>query len=278
MNRSRGAQCRGFLLQMLYFFLSKYISFPLLGTILNCIYYTFIYAGIVVSCVFAYKRLTKIIGYPERRISVFILLVFLFSFPAGVMGSRAANMFYYSASLWSVEFFWEQFVNGKNQTFHASLILPAILIFVFMSAQKIRHREGWDTIFLHIPLAHAFGRAACFLVGCCYGNRVSFFFLGKEISFDNPVPLYAVIGNILLYLFLKRCFNRIYRKENEKRRGRGTVAAFYLIGYGIMRFSLEMIRKEKVLAFALTQAQLAMILFVLAGGLILYGTKRSRSA
>ncbi|MBW1899328.1 MAG: prolipoprotein diacylglyceryl transferase [Deltaproteobacteria bacterium] len=131
MNRSRGTQCRGFLLQMLYFLLSKHISFPLLGTILNFIYYTLIY---------------------------------------------------------------------------------------------------------------------------------------------------AVIGNILLYLFLKRCFNRIYLKKNEKRRGGGTVAAFYLIGYGIMRFSLEMIRKEKIIAFGLTQAQVVMILFIMAGGLILYGTKRSRNA
>jgi len=263
---------------MLYFLLSKQFSFPLLGTILNSIYYTLIYAGIVVSCIFIYKRLTENLGYSKRRIAVFVFLAFLFSFPAGVISSRAANMFYYPITLWNAEFFGEQFINGKNQTFHASLALPAILIFILMSAFKIRYWEGLDTIFLHIPMAHAFGRTGCFLVGCCYGNRISFSFLGKEVSFENPVPLYAVIGNILLYLFLKRCFNRIYCKENERRKGTGTVTAFYLIGYGIMRFCLEMIRKEKIIAFGLTQAQLVMIVFILAGGLILYKAKRSRNA
>jgi len=187
-------------------------------------------------------------------------------------------MFYFSMTSWNAEFFWEQFINGKNQTFHASLVLPAILIFVLMSTLKIRYWEGLDTILLHIPMAHAFGRTGCFLVGCCYGDRIFFSFLGKEVSFDNPVPLYAVIGNILLYLFLKRCFNRIYCRENEKRKGEGTVTAFYLIGYGIMRFFLETIRTEKIIAFGLTQAQLVMIVFILAGGLIFYGAKRSRNA
>jgi phosphatidylglycerol:prolipoprotein diacylglycerol transferase len=278
MNRSRGAECRGFLLQMLYFLLSKYVSFPLLGTILNSIYYTLIYTGIIVSCIFIYKRLTKVLGYSKSRIAVFILLVFLFSFPAGVISSRAANMFYYSVTSWSTEFFWEQFINGRNQTFHASLVLPIMLIFILMSVLKIKYREGWDTIFLHVPMAHAFGRTACFLVGCCYGHRISCSFLGKEVSFNNPVPLYAVILNILLYLFLKRCFNRIYRRKNEKGNGKGTVAAFYLIGYGIMRFFLEMVRKEKIIAFGLTQAQLVMIVFILSGGLILYKANRRRNA
>lgn len=276
MNRSRGAACRGFLLQMIYYLLSKQVSFPLLGTILNSIYYTLIYAGIIVSCIFIYKRLTEIPGYSGRRIAVFVFLVFLFSFPAGIISSRAANMFYYPESLWNAEFFWEQFMHGKNQTFHASLVLPVILILMLMSVLKIRYREGLDTIFLHVPLAHAFGRTGCFLVGCCYGNRISFSFLGKEISFDNPVPLYEVLGNVLLYFFLKRCFGRIYRTENGN--GKGSVAAFYLIGYGIMRFFFEMIRKEKMVAFGLTQAQLVMIVFILTGGLILYGMKRSRNA
>lgn len=258
---------------MLYPLLSKYISFPLLGIILNSIYYGLIYGGILISCVLIYKRMTSVIGIPKRQAAFFITLVFILSFPAGVLSSRAANMFYYPISTWSFDFFIEQLLHGKNQTFHASLVLPAILIFIIMKKMKISLLKGLDTIFLHVPLAHAFGRTGCFLVGCCWGNRISIHLCGLEYSFDNPVPLYAVISNLCLYLFLKNRFYIFYPNKRGSSPIEGSITAFYLIAYGVIRFLFEFIRKEKILALSLTQAQVAMLFFIVIGVVIFLGAR-----
>jgi phosphatidylglycerol---prolipoprotein diacylglyceryl transferase len=258
---------------MLYPFLSTYVKFPLLGTILNSIYYGLIYCGIIVSCILMYRRLNSDLGYPKKQAVIFIVLLFFVSFPAGIVSSRAANMLYYPISRWSFDFLIEQFLNGKHQTFHASLVLPAILISVIMLRMKISLARGWDTIFLHIPLAHAFGRTGCLLVGCCWGNRLTINFWNTSVSFDNPVPLYAICINIGLYFFLKMKFNRIYLKKEETVLPEGSIPALYLISYGTIRFFLEFIRKEKIITGGLTQAQIAMIVYLILGVIIYCGVK-----
>ncbi len=60
---------------------------------------------------------------------------------------------------------------------------------------------------------------------------------------------------------------------------KGMIAAFYLIGYGGFRILMEFIRKEKVVAYGLTQAQFVMPGFILVGlGLLLYVYTKQHAA
>ncbi|MBA4368859.1 MAG: hypothetical protein C0403_14625 [Desulfobacterium sp.] len=263
---------------MLYPLLSKVIAFPLLGTILNSIYYALIYCGILLSCMLIYKIMINDFGYAKRQTAIFLFLVFIISFPAGLIGSRVANIFYFPVSDWSLNFFIEQFLYGRHQTFHASLALPWFFITFLMWIMKIDLLKGWDVVFLHIPLAHAFGRAGCFLVGCCWGNRITISFAGTSGSFDNPVPLFAVMTNIALYGLLKRCFFRIYRQRLETFLTEGSIASLYLILYGVIRFGFEFIRKEKRITYGLTQAQVAMIIFIILGMMLFSITQLKKNA
>lgn len=259
---------------MLYPLLSKYIGFPLLGVILNGLYFGLIIAGIVLSAFLFFRQMART-GYDENRLRAFVVCSVIMIFPLGVISSRAANMFYFSPDLWSVSFFIEQFFSGPHQTFHAALILPFIFLMLLGQWFKFEKLHLIDSLFLYIPLGHAFGRCGCFLVGCCWGNPVSFSLFEKTVSFHNPVPLYAIVFNLLLFLFLKKMYHRIYVLQNNEKHwfmNRGMITAFYLIGYGGFRMILETIRTEKVVGMGLTMAQWSMAFFIICGMVFLLVT------
>lgn len=252
---------------MLYPLLSKYIGFPLLGVILNGLYFGLIIAGIVLSAFLFFKQMART-GYDENRLRAFVVSSVIMIFPLGVISSRAANMFYFPPDQWSFSFFIEQFFSGPHQTFHAALILPFIFLMLLGQKFKFEILHLIDSLFLYIPLGHAFGRCGCFLVGCCWGNPVSFSLFEKTVSFHNPVPLYAIVFNLLLFLFLRKMYHRIYVLQNNEKHwfmNRGMITAFYLIGYGGFRMILETIRTEKVVGMGMTMAQWSMTAFILIG-------------
>ena len=101
-----------------------------------------------------------------------------------------------------------------------------------------------------LAFAHALGRVGCFLNGCCYGARVDSF-LGVRFPDEtfgrHPVQIYeslalAGLGAALLIL-------------SAKKRHPGEISAFYLLGYGFLRFVLEFLRGDQDLYFYLTIPQ-----------------------
>ena len=252
---------------MLYPLLSKYIGFPLLGYILNGLYFSLIITGIVLSA-FLFFRQMACTGYDTYRLRAFVVCSVIMIFPLGVISSRAANMFYFPPDQWSVSFFIDQLFSGPHQTFHAALILPLIFLMLLGQWFKFGKIHLIDSLFLYVPLGHAFGRCGCFLVGCCWGNLMSFSLFGKTFSFHNPVPLYAIVFNLLLFQILKKLYHRIYvlrNNENYRFMNPGMITAFYLMGYGGFRILMEFIRKEKVVGMGMTMAQWSMAFFMICG-------------
>lgn len=248
---------------MLFFLLSGHIRFPLLGYILNGFYYMAIGAGLL-TCVYLIRRRLVSLGYPSGKIRAFILIGAALAVPTGYIGSRAANMFYHPPGLWSFSFFMEQFAEARMQTFHGAILLPAVFLSLLIILLRLDFGRVWDVICLYIPLGHAFGRTGCFLAGCCWGRTVQV----CGVSFHNPVPLYAIVLNLLLFLFLKLRFETIYYGGKPAEHN-GLIAALYLTGYGGIRFVLEMVRKENTVAMGLTQAQFVSAGFMAAGLLLI---------
>lgn len=252
---------------MLYSLLFPYIRFPALGILLNGIYYGLILAGIAVAAVLFYRQTSRA-GYDPHRLRAFVILSGVMAFPLGLIGSQAANMFYFPPETWRFSFFREQFLSGPHQTFHAALVLPLVFLLVMAKFFRLKRLHVADTVFLYLPLGHAIGRFGCFLVGCCWGDPVTVACLGREFSFHNPVPLYEILMNLLLFLFLRGQYRRIY-ETRQKMRQNGRVMAFYLIGYGAARMMLETIRNERVVGFGMTLAQWGMLAFIAAGIVLL---------
>jgi phosphatidylglycerol:prolipoprotein diacylglycerol transferase len=179
-------------------------------------------------------------------------------------------MFYYPPELWSLDFFIEKLLQGNFQTFHACIVLPIIIFGILIVSFRFRFLQVWDILFLHLPLAHAIARIGCLIAGCCWGPRFWFSLFGAAHTFSQPVPLYEAAMNSSLYVILRRVFDKIHFSEANGSYS-GAVAGLYFVGYGIIRLLLEPMRAEKVVVLGLTQAQLAMPLFVLFGaGVLLY--------
>ena len=262
---------------MLYGLLAGTVGFPLLGWILNSIYYGLIITAIATTTALFYNTMTRA-GSDPSRLRVFVCLSGLSVLPLGVISSRAANIFYFPPSEWGLALIRQQLAAGALETFHAALILPIVFLAVLALSLKLRLFLVMDTLFLFLPVGHAIGRIGCLLVGCCWGRPVTLSVFGSTYTFDNPVPLYEIGLNLLLFIFLRFQYNRIYAGDRSSS-GRGRIVAFYLIGYGCIRLGLETLRKEAAVAWSLTLAQWGMIVFILAGlaGLILiYGHERRR--
>jgi len=270
----------------------KYLLSDLLGKdivkqLSNYTYYALINIGIVAAIYLIYRRM-KGTGADIKRLRIFVIYGLIISYPAGIISSRAASMFYYPMDLWSFSFFIEKFMTKSYHTYHACLILPFIMLSIGAVVLKLRFWHVWDSIFVYIPFGHAVGRLGCLLVGCCWGRPVSFTLFSHHFEFNNPTPLYAIITNLLICFLLGHLHTRVYGKhlnkdndpegsatggdpglQNRDSIFSGSVFAFYFIIYGFVRFLYEFIRTEDILAWGLTQAQIAMIGYILTGSVII---------
>lgn len=97
-------------------------------------------------------------------------------------------------------------------------------------------------------LVHAFGRAGCFLTGCCYGlphPRLGISF-SRSLIAPNGVPLLPVqLYEAGLELLLFICLYRGCRRKADGYR----LLGFYLLLYGLARFGLEFLRGDAYRGF-----------------------------
>ena len=97
-------------------------------------------------------------------------------------------------------------------------------------------------------LVHAFGRAGCFLTGCCYGlphPRLGISF-SRSLIAPNGVPLLPVqLYGAGLELLLFICLYRGCRRKSDGYR----LLGFYLFLYGLARFGLEFLRGDAYRGF-----------------------------
>ena len=242
------------------------MSVPELIKLLDLVYYSFIVSGLLIGACLVYRRL-GLFGYEKKRIRSFILISFIVTIPAGYLSSRLANIFYYSYKLWDINFFIEKTFYTKVHTYHASIVLPIIAISILAVVYHLNYNKTADTFFLYFPLVHAIGRTGCLLAGCCWGHNITLNISGESIIFTNPVPLYAIMINIILFLFLRSCYKRIYSLGTTKNFS-GLIVALYLGLYGIIRLVFEFFRKERIVGWGLTQAQIAMVVFIMISFII----------
>lgn len=99
----------------------------------------------------------------------------------------------------------------------------------------VTHSTG-DAFAVSLPLAQAIGRVGCFLHGCCPGVPWD----GPwAVTLDvprHPAPLYETAGDLLLAGALW--------SVRRAPRPAGELFRLYLVGYALLRFSLEPLRAD----------------------------------
>ncbi|MFW5936445.1 MAG: prolipoprotein diacylglyceryl transferase family protein, partial [Desulfosalsimonas sp.] len=256
-------------------------AYPEIVQTVNLILYNGLMGVAVLAGLVLVLRRLGSLGYSRRQqIALFLFTVFV-AFPAGYLGSHAAGMFYQPVDSWSFGAFIENAVSGDSHTYHASIIAPALVLLLFFRVMRYNTVELMDTILLYVPVGHAIGRVSCLLIGCCWGRWMHPEFFGVYLPrFPNPIPLYAIVLNIAIFLVLRRLYGNIYAPSARSRTYAGSVAGAYLLLYGAVRMALEVFRTNRKFFLGLTQAQLIMAVFVLLGGCILIwiAWKNRRSA
>ena len=169
----------------------------------------------------------------------------------GFAGGRLLYVFEYTR--WFSPDFWAALISpSRGFSVLGAFAGVPLGIWLFCRRRKVPFLRLLDTICVMAPFWHVFGRAGCWLAGCCYGrptdepwgiafrdprSLVPAPWLGVPL---HPTQLYEAFGDAViaagLYLLLTRT-------ENAPP---GLVAAAYFASYGVLRFFEEFYRGDTV--------------------------------
>lgn len=142
----------------------------------------------------------------------------------------------------------EALVKG-GYVFYGGMIGGAIGLTLYAKQFRLRAADFLDIAAVVLPLGHAFGLVGCFFSGCCYGipydGVLSYTYryaLGEDTPLGVPLlPIQLIEAFGLLCLFVLLLF--LYRSRPMQR---GRELAVYLVGYPVLRFTLEFFRGDGV--------------------------------
>jgi len=198
---------------------------------------------------------------PVATILDFARYLFLF----GVLGGKLA----FALTDWSAFIAGFQFEGlaslKEGWVFYGGALCAAGGAYLVARARKIEYWRPMDFLTSAAPLGHAIGRIGCFLAGCCYGTPTG---LPWAVRFPpahpthgipvHPTQLYEVAGNLALFGALTWMLPR--------RRFKGQIFCWYVIGYAVLRFFVEDVRADNPHRWpgALTDSQFVAIFCIAA--------------
>jgi len=206
-----------------------------------------------------------------------------------ILGGRLGYVLFYNLSYYlrhPLEIFIPfSFSNGitftgiSGMSYHGGLIGVIIAAWIFTFRNKLDFWEIADLYVPAIPLGYTFGRLGNFINGELYGRITTasfgmYFPYAPGPSLRHPSQLYeAFFEGIFLFAILwkLRKYNHIH----------GAMMAFYLMGYGIIRFCIEFFRQPDAhMGFVFLYFSAGQILcsaMIIAGaGLYLYLCQRDK--
>ena len=211
---------------------------------------------------------------PGEIVRLCLVLVFL-----GILGARAAHVIVDAPMYWNSCFAphaaglaepdcLRVFKLGEGGlTFYGGVIAGLLVIAVFLIRRRRQGHRGetlplMDILASALAIAHACGRMGCLAAGCCWGavttgnigvryetGSFAFAELVKNPEYqaqmvkDGMTPrlhatqIYESIGELAIY---GACWAILLRHGKP-----GKMAGMWLLGYGILRFVLEIMRDDE---------------------------------
>jgi len=133
-------------------------------------------------------------------------------------------------------------VNMDGLVFYGGLILGLALVLLVGRWKKVKFWTTMDLAGICLPLALAIGRVGCFLNGCCYGKPtglpwgITFPAASGIVGARHPTQIYELILDLGLFAFLW------WKKDSFARDG--TAFFIFAMGYGAIRFTVEIFREH----------------------------------
>lgn len=203
--------------------------------------------------------------------------IFNMAFWAIIFGFIGARIYYvvfdwsyYSKHLSEILKIWE-----GGLAIHGGLIAALITILIYTKKYGLRTIRYMDFICPPVLLAQSIGRWGNFFNSEAHGAATTlehlksmhipnFIIDGMKIDgiYYTPTFLYESIACLILFLVILFIRRSKYIKV-------GSVTAIYLIGYGVIRFFIEMSRTDALMLGAFKMAQIMSIIMVVIGIVIL---------
>jgi phosphatidylglycerol---prolipoprotein diacylglyceryl transferase len=217
--------------------------------------------GFIVATLVARYRFSQQYKNPD-----IVLDFVLAAVVGGVLGARL----FYIIGHWSYysQHTGEIFkVNMDGLVFYGGLILGLFLVVLVGRWKKVRFWTTMDLAGLCVPLALAFGRIGCLLNGCCYGKRtglpwgITYPASSGIIGARHPTQIYELVLDLALFAFLW------WKKDDFARDG--TAFWIFALGYGAIRFTVEIFREHAAASAGLGFQVMSLALFVVAAVVLL---------
>ncbi|MDP1990584.1 MAG: prolipoprotein diacylglyceryl transferase [Syntrophales bacterium] len=241
-------------------------------------YYSLMYLAAFACTYFLVMYRIKREGYPYTADQ--IQDYFVWAILGVILGGRLGYVLFYNLDYYlqhplEILFPFEfsggfRFIGISGMSYHGGAIAILIASLIFCRRQKIDFWRFADLFCPAIPLGYTFGRIGNFINGELYGRATTaawgmVFPLDPLHLLRHPSQLYeAFFEGIVLFAVLWL----IRRKSPFD----GALLAFYLIGYGAIRFFIEFFREPDVqLGLVLgpfTMGQLLCFLMIAVGALI----------
>lgn len=167
------------------------------------------------------------------------------------------------------------FTGISGMSYHGGLIGILVAAGLYVRRNGLDLREVADLYIPGIPLGYTFGRLGNFINGELYGRITSapigmYFPLAPERALRHPSQLYeAFFEGVFLFAVLW--------SVRKARAPRGAMLAFYLAGYGVVRFFIEFFREPDAhLGFVVGIFSMGQVLCaaMIAAGLVLLAVLR----
>jgi phosphatidylglycerol:prolipoprotein diacylglycerol transferase len=167
----------------------------------------------------------------------------LWIFGGAFLGARLL----YVITFWNEEFSGQSllkiFALRSGFVFYGGLIGAAVTAIAYTRWKKLPTWKLADALGPSVSLGHALGRIGCLMTGCCYGSVCSLpwaikypFGHPSHPNLVHPVQVYEAALNLALYGALAWLYRR--------KRFDGQVFAWYLLGYGVIRATVELFRGD----------------------------------
>lgn len=174
---------------------------------------------------------------------------FTWSILGAILGGRLGYVFFYDFSYFSnhpaqifLPFVVEKgrfyYTGISGMSYHGGLIGVIIASYFFCKQKRISFIKLADLFVPTIPLGYFWGRLGNFFNGELYGRvtTVKWGMYFEDGLLRHPSQLYEALGEGI-FLFFVLWYIR------NKQMAKGNLLAFYLIGYGSVRFIIEFFRQ-----------------------------------
>ena len=140
-------------------------------------------------------------------------------------GAQFKNDLLYEASFWT----------GGGFVFYGGLLFAMLFLGLYKILKFPLSIQNLWAILPALTLGHAIGRIGCLLAGCCYGSETSWWWgIHLHSASRHPTQVIESLGLFLISFYILK--------------SRASLMAFavYFIGYGILRFGIEILRGDEI--------------------------------